>query len=385
MRKNIIYLSTDLEEARAFRQQFETQLLVQHFDNPVKFLSWLKLGFTFDGLIVNANPTSPLGLNLIRTLKEDFGLGKPIFWLTDMVLPQSLKKLFLEAGVSDILEKSALNDGEIVKRLNSFLRKEAAPAPVPPRGFDFTRFWKRSFDVTLSGTLLFFLTPLFLVIICLIKLESKGPAFYYSSRVGTGYRIFKFWKFRSMRQDADQLLTSIKNLNQYQAEAAPHSRAVPACALCTSFQDCHHKLVNAQGEFICENQYHQQAKTQASPAFIKLANDPRITRIGMFIRKTSIDELPQLFNVLRGDMSIVGNRPLPLYEAEKLTTDEFAARFNAPAGITGLWQVTKRGRSNMSELERIKLDIHYAQGVTLKGDAKILLKTFPAMYQKENV
>jgi lipopolysaccharide/colanic/teichoic acid biosynthesis glycosyltransferase len=84
-------------------------------------------------------------------------------------------------------------------------------------------------------------------------------------------------------------------------------------------------------------------------------------------------------------MSIVGNRPLPLYEAEKLTTDEFAERFNAPAGITGLWQVTKRGKSDMSELERISLDIDYAQKVSFKGDLKILLKTFPAMYQKENV
>ena len=105
----------------------------------------------------------------------------------------------------------------------------------------------------------------------------------------------------------------------------------------------------------------------------------------MFIRKTSIDELPQLFNVLRGDMSIVGNRPLPLYEAEKLTTDEFAERFNAPAGITGLWQVTKRGQANMSELERINLDIDYARKLSLSGDIKILLKTLPAMYQKENV
>jgi lipopolysaccharide/colanic/teichoic acid biosynthesis glycosyltransferase len=219
----------------------------------------------------------------------------------------------------------------------------------------------------------------------LIKLESKGPVFYYSSRVGTGYRIFKFWKFRSMRQDADQLLSSIKNLNQYQQQNTNTQIQASSCSACTSIGDCNHKLVNAQGQFICENQHHQLSKTQAGPAFIKLANDPRITRIGLFIRKTSLDELPQLFNVLRGDMSIVGNRPLPLYEAEKLTTDGFAERFNAPAGITGLWQVTKRGQANMSELERIHLDIRYAQKFSLKGDLKILLKTFPAMYQKENV
>jgi lipopolysaccharide/colanic/teichoic acid biosynthesis glycosyltransferase len=383
MRKHIIYLTTDAEEARKFRVQFERQLLVQHFDNPVKFISWLNMGFTFDAIVVNANPTSPLGLNLIKTLKADFGLQKPIFWLTDMLLPASLKTLFLAAGVTDILEKATFNQPDIVNRLYSLLGQEAEKPLPPAPGFDFTRFWKRCFDIVTAATLLLLLSPLFLVVSVLIKLESKGPAFYYSSRVGTGYRIFRFWKFRSMRQDADQLLASIKNLNQYQAAAAPAPG--PACASCSSLQECHHKLVDAQGAFICENQYHQQSKTQAGPAFIKVANDPRITRIGLFIRKTSIDELPQLFNVLRGDMSIVGNRPLPLYEAEKLTTDEFAARFNAPAGITGLWQVTKRGQSNMSELERINLDIHYARQFSLKGDVKILLKTFPALYQKENV
>jgi lipopolysaccharide/colanic/teichoic acid biosynthesis glycosyltransferase len=391
MRKNIIYLTSDQQEAKDFCLQFENQLLVQHFDNPVKFIAWLNMGFTFDAIIVNAHPTSPLGLNLIRTLKEDFAVKKPIFWLTNILLPVALKKLFLDAGVSDILEKSAGNNQEMVNRLHFYLSNPADTARQPAKnpGQHFTRFWKRGFDIILSGSLLLALSPLFLVVCLLIKLESKGPVFYYSSRVGTGYRIFKFWKFRSMRPGADQLLSSIKNLNQYQAEkTASQVQAqalLLACGVCTSFQDCHHKLVNAQGEYICENNYHQAVKTLAGPAFIKLANDPRITRIGQFIRKTSIDELPQLFNVLRGDMSIVGNRPLPLYEAEKLTTDEFAQRFNAPAGITGLWQVTKRGQANMSELERIKLDIDYARQVSIKGDLKILLKTFPAMYQKENV
>ncbi|MGV3641648.1 MAG: sugar transferase [Adhaeribacter sp.] len=385
MRKNIIYLTTNREEAREFRLQFEEQLLVQHFDNPVKFIAWLNMGFTFDAIVVNAHPTSPLGLNLVRTLTQDFDLKKPVFWLTDLSLPPGLRKLFLDAGVTDILQKSTLHHREILNRMQFLLRQEDPELPVSRPAEVLGRLWKRLFDIATAGTLLLLLTPLFVVVCLLIKLESPGPAFYYSSRVGTGYRIFKFWKFRSMRQDADQLLGSIKNLNQYQAPVLVAGRPLPACATCTTFQDCHHKLVNAQGEFICESQHQQQARTQAGPAFIKVANDPRITRIGMLLRKTSIDELPQLFNVLRGDMSIVGNRPLPLYEAEKLTTDEFAARFNAPAGITGLWQVTRRGQSNMSEQERINLDLHYARKFSFKGDLKILLKTFPALYQKENV
>ncbi|MDQ3292491.1 MAG: sugar transferase, partial [Bacteroidota bacterium] len=149
---------------------------------------------------------------------------------------------------------------------------------------------------------------------------------------------------------------------------------------------CQNQLIDKHGKPICEIQYKVAKQAESGAAFIKIANDPRITRIGMFLRNTSLDELPQLFNVLRGDMSIVGNRPLPLYEAEKITTDQFAARFIAPAGITGLWQVSKRGKGgNMSEEERKQLDIEYAKNVSLKKDLQIILKTFPALFQKENV
>ncbi len=117
-----------------------------------------------------------------------------------------------------------------------------------------------------------------------------------------------------------------------------------------------------------------------------MANDPRITKVGRILRNTSIDELPQFINVLKGDMSIVGNRPLPLYEAELLTSDQWAKRFLAPAGITGLWQVTKRGGANvMSADERKQLDIEYAENYSFWYDIKILLKTIPAMLQHENV
>jgi lipopolysaccharide/colanic/teichoic acid biosynthesis glycosyltransferase len=127
-------------------------------------------------------------------------------------------------------------------------------------------------------------------------------------------------------------------------------------------------------------------KSKQGATFIKIENDPRITRIGRFIRNTSIDELPQLYNVLKGDMSIVGNRPLPMYEAEKITTDQFALRFIAPAGITGLWQVTKRGKGGpMSEEERMELDNQYAKTYSFWNDIKLILKTIPALFQKENV
>ena len=110
-----------------------------------------------------------------------------------------------------------------------------------------------------------------------------------------------------------------------------------------------------------------------------------MTKVGRFIRKTSIDELPQLFNVLRGDMSIVGNRPLPLYEAENLTSEDMAYRFMAPAGMTGLWQVTRRGEGQMLGEERIQLDVVYAKEHSFWNDVKIVLKTPFVLIQKENV
>jgi lipopolysaccharide/colanic/teichoic acid biosynthesis glycosyltransferase len=108
--------------------------------------------------------------------------------------------------------------------------------------------------------------------------------------------------------------------------------------------------------------------------------------VGKFIRNTSIDELPQLFNVLKGDMSIVGNRPLPLYEAELLTSDDWSARFMGPAGITGLWQVELRSKKGeMSEEERKSLDNEYSKNYSFWGDIKLIFRTIPALLQKESV
>jgi lipopolysaccharide/colanic/teichoic acid biosynthesis glycosyltransferase len=197
---------------------------------------------------------------------------------------------------------------------------------------------KRVFDIAVSFFALLILSPLLITIVLLIKFTSKGAVFYTSKRVGTGYKIFDFYKFRSMRVGADAELAKLLHLNQY-----------------------------------------------SDGKFVKIANDPRITPLGHFIRNTSIDELPQLFNVLKGDMSIVGNRPLPLYEAEQLTVDRWSKRFLAPAGITGLWQVTKRGKKEMSEEERMELDIIYAKKYSLWFDLMIILKTFPALFQKEKV
>lgn len=202
---------------------------------------------------------------------------------------------------------------------------------------------KRTIDIVLSLLLILVLSPVMLLIALLIKLTSKGPVFYAAERSGSDYKIFKFIKFRSMVVDADKQLSQLQDQNQYGSE------------------------------------------DKDQPVFFKVSNDPRTTPIGRFLRNTSLDELPQLFNVLKGDMSLVGNRPLPLYEAETLTTDRYVERFHAPAGITGLWQVKKRGQKEMSTEERIRLDIYYARKHSVWYDLKIMAATPKALTQKDNV
>ena len=244
-------------------------------------------------------------------------------------------------------------------------------------------FYKRLFDVTVTSILLLCLSPLFLLVALLIRLESRGPVFYYSKRVGQGYHIFNFYKFRSMRQDADQLLDKMQDLNQYAGEQK-EVKTKTLSRTDIANQNCEGLLV-ADGEFYPEKDYEQLSIEKDRQSFVKIKNDPRITRVGRFIRNTSIDELPQLINILKGDMSLVGNRPLPVYEAEKLTTDTTIERFMAPAGLTGLWQVTERGKDSVTPENRCQLDIQYAREYSFWMDMKILVKTPLAALQHENV
>lgn len=204
---------------------------------------------------------------------------------------------------------------------------------------------KRTFDIMVSGFCILLLSPALLLISLAIKLESRGPVFFISERAGAGYRIFDFYKFRTMQTDADEMRDRLKTLNSYYAK-------------------------------------HSDLTSKKSPFFFKVKNDPRVTRVGRFLRKTSLDELPQLLNVLKGDMSLVGNRPLPLDEGATLTIDHSADRFLAPAGMTGLWQIAKN-KDHMTVSERINLDVEYARNSSFLFDMRILIRTIPAMLQRE--
>ena len=237
---------------------------------------------------------------------------------------------------------------------------------------------KRLFDMAIASILIFLLLPLFLIVAIAIRIESKGKVFYFQPRVGMGYRIFPFFKFRSMYVDADKKIESLKDQSAYVKESETTEKNH---TLSTTSSDIR---VSDEG-IIDEAAFLQRAQSEIDSSFVKLKNDPRITKVGRIIRNSSIDELPQLFNVLRGEMSLVGNRPLPLYEAEKITEDRFIQRFMSPAGITGYWQVTDRGKDDLSGVRRKLRDVLYARKRNFAFDLWILLRTPLAAIQKENV
>lgn len=315
---------------------------------------------------------------------------------------------YIQLGVHDVYDFNA-DIASLLKRFEfirdhygSFLNKKHEQLPV----FRLPR-WKRVFDVLFSSLVLLILSPLYLLMALAIKLDSKGGVFYVAQRIGSGYKKFGFIKFRSMYVDADKRVDELRKKNQYilnrkaedaqqktseftvsgsaMADSAVDLKAVSESAFPAAVATDGSMLIHDEG-LVSEEEIKQQKSLKKENAFLKVSQDPRVTRVGRILRNTSLDELPQFINVLKGDMSIVGNRPLPLYEAELLTTDQWAERFLAPAGITGLWQVTRRGKSGaLSPGERKQLDVDYALNYSFWYDLKIILKTIPAMLQHDDV
>ena len=295
---------------------------------------------------------------------------------------------YLKAGINNTIPFEAPQ--EAIESLINFQkrRKQQKIKDIQKKGENIQTFklpvWKRCFDIVSSGFALIILSPLLIITAIAIRMESKEAVIYKSKRVGSNYQIFDFLKFRSMYTNADKHLKDYNSLNQYQTDSIEEDIIWEETP---DFEENENEIVLISDDFVISEEAYINKKTQEQKnAFVKLENDPRITRIGRIIRKYSIDELPQLINILKGDMSVVGNRPLPLYEAELLTSDEYIDRFMAPAGLTGLWQVEKRGNSGkMSADERKQLDIKYAKTFSFWLDMKIILKTVTAFIQKENV
>lgn len=298
---------------------------------------------------------------------------------------------YLKSGINDTISPN-ISKEELIQKIDlinkrqellyiSNRKKKVVKRFILPR-------WKRFFDITFAGIALIVLSPVFLIISLAIRLESKGPVIYKAKRVGTNYNIFDFLKFRSMYNNADKHLKELTDLNQYKSEddTATEPKGFSDDDL-DGFLIGDDGVILVSDDFIIpEEVFASKRNSEQDQPFVKIEKDPRVTRVGRFLRKYSLDELPQLINILKGDMSVVGNRPLPLYEAERLTNDDSIDRFMAPAGLTGLWQVEKRGDpGRLSAKERKELDLKYSKEFSFGMDMKILLKTFTAFIQKGDV
>jgi lipopolysaccharide/colanic/teichoic acid biosynthesis glycosyltransferase len=199
----------------------------------------------------------------------------------------------------------------------------------------------RALDVTLAGVTLLALSPLFLVCVIAVRATSRGPALFAQQRVGLGGRTFRMYKFRTMRHRCDDAVHRAYVTHMLTADSAAPS-----------------------GD---ESNVH------------KLQQDQRVTRVGRYLRRTSLDELPQLINVIKGDMAIVGPRPALPYEVE-LFEPRHHVRFDVRPGITGLWQVS--GRARLTMREALELDLAYVEQRRLALDLQIMARTVPAVFAK---
>ena len=319
------YIGRDFERVHSLLTIFEAGQCAENYDSAKLLLEKSReiQSITHIPVIYNTTPLTTSNIQALRKQKlvdDILDIDKCGQYLVNKI--QMLNRL-----------KGFNNNGQTTKKITIESNEDLVVEPGS--------VFKRIFDIVVSSILLLLALPFLLLIAIAIRLESSGPIFYSAYRAGRGYKIFKFFKFRTMHVGADQKLDELCGLNQY--------------------------------------------KGDSGPVFFKADNDPRITKVGAFLRNTSLDELPQFINVLKGDMSLVGNRPLPLYEAAALTTDQWAERFMAPAGITGLWQIKKRGQKDMSATERINLDIAYAHQYSFMYDLWIIANTPSALMQKSNV
>jgi lipopolysaccharide/colanic/teichoic acid biosynthesis glycosyltransferase len=386
-RYRVAYLAKDFEQYLWFSANYGNDLQIEYFEEKDNLLLAVTDYFPADVIIAHVKGGA---WGLLDQVRNNPAIGNlPFIVLVDKLTPGLIKNA-REKRADDIFPAD-LSKGDIITRLNYFARRQwyvarKASEKIRKERSE-TPLWKRAMDIISTSLAVLLLSPVFVLVAIAVKLDSKGPVFYRSKRVGSGYKIFDLYKFRTMRTDADQMIRKMAAFNMYNSKAVEGTgnlENVNLCDECRSGGFCNRRLF-LDGKEICEKVFQEQKDQKA--AFMKFQNDPRITRIGKFLRNSSLDELPQLINILKGDMSLVGNRPLPLYEAEKMTTDDKILRFAGPAGLTGLWQVTKRGKGkeDMSEEERAELDIVYAKNFSFQMDMKIIMKTFPALLQSENV
>jgi len=380
----LVYIGSSTETVNLLAADRHLSVTVQ--GNILAAENYLKSGQIPDAILCEMTLSGGDGIQMHDWVRQRADLNPVSFMLVTHEFKEDLYKEAFKRRMDDYFVIPLQQPESMAGRIEYLRDYRQKIVPVEPQLETEAIYHmpksKRIFDIALAGGALVALSPLLLIVMIAIRLESKGKVYY---------------KLRSMRVGADADLAKLaKDKNQY-ASASERSeidfeRFCEECAKLPVGKHCS-PIVHIGTHSICENSFkiQQHEIDKSKSAFIKIINDPRITKVGKIIRNTSIDELPQLINVLKGDMSIVGNRPLPVYEAEQITKGDMSRRFLAPAGITGLWQVELRGKGgDMSEDERKRLDNVYSDhfigdNYSFWYDFKLILRTFKALFQKDTV
>jgi len=316
---------------------------IETIDNPFSVSQWIMVNGLPDAIVCERKLTGDSGYEFYDFWTNYFDQDRRIpFILLEDFNNQETDIIAHQKNPDDILSKP-LTSETLISRI--LVLKQSKPAVYETDAPNIKAYipykspiLKRVFDVVVASLGLLVVSPILLIFIAAISIGSKGNVFYISKRVSSGFMVFDFYKLRSMYIKSDKRLKELAHVNEFVKEEQA-ANDVKLLSGLNSAAD--HRYGNTTN-----------------------VGDPRITRIGHIIRKLKIDELPQLYNVIKGDMSMVGNRPLPIYEAELLTTSDWADRFHSTAGITGPWKaVTRRKLKSMSHEERNSLQNKYSDFV----------------------
>lgn len=397
--KNILYIGSLVNY---FQLDDYENWSITSLENSIKATKYLEATENIDAIICDYNISGNNGIFFYDWIRAQTKYDAIPFILLSNEFNVDVYKAAFKKQIDDFYVPSVTKSNDILNRVEFLcihrkpisISKKETPR-VKEEGYKMP-VSKRIFDILVAFSVLLIASPFLLIILLAIRLESKGKVYYISKRVGR--KTFDFYKLRSMRTGSDELLKKLAaEKNQYKKEEVNSEDSTigtpcPRCTILPHGETCS-PVMHIDTHQICDYWFNIQKQEAAknNSTFVKIVDDPRITKVGKFIRNTSIDELPQLINVLKGDMSIVGNRPLPVYEAELLTGDDLSKRFLAPPGITGLWQVELRGKGGkMSEEERMRLDNEYADqfvgdNYSFWYDIKLILRTIPALFQSDTV
>ena len=341
---------------------------IDTIDNPFSVSQWITQNGWPDAMICE------------KKLPGDNGSGFYEFWVTQFDTEKRIPFILLDEekspepasiAMDQKIETIYIKPTEVETLIRRILNlHQDKPIPHPEtisemNGFKPYKltFLKRSFDIVISLIFLLIASPILLIFAIAIKLETKGTIYYRAKRLGSGFQVFDLYKLRTMYTRSDKRLKELAHINEYQKEIVA-------------------------SEATMGNPVSRNLKSDGNNPILQ--GDSRITKIGYILRKLNIDELPQLFNVLKGDISMVGNRPLPIYEAEQLTIQDWTDRFRSPAGITGMWKVVSRRKlRSMSHEERNRLQNKYFQieryPNSFWNDLWIIALTFPVLFNKKKV